>query len=292
MGILCVGQSAYDITIPIQEPIIDNRKYRFSKEFRCGGGPAFNAACLCAKWGARVQLVSRIGNDEYGKNLREILTFYGVNMDGLILDGETPYSYIFVNTKSGNRTVFNHVEECQNIMYPIKTMEPDVILTDGHEEEISRDIIGKFPNAISVIDAGSYRESTYQVAKQVDYLVCSEDFVRQYLQCEIDLKKWNECIKIFSEIKKINRKKVVITLGKQGLLYEENQQINHLPAFEVNAIDTTGAGDLFHGAFAYGIYKQMTLKSNLIQSSKAAALSVQSLGGQSSIPTLEKVRQE
>lgn len=77
MSIFCIGQSAYDITIPLKEPLIKNRKYRIEKCHECGGGPAFNAACLCAMWGAPVQLVSRIGADHYGEILRKILITQG-----------------------------------------------------------------------------------------------------------------------------------------------------------------------------------------------------------------------
>lgn len=66
--ILCIGQSAYDITIPLSEPIVENQKYRIEQKLECGGGPAFNASCLCGMWGAGVCLISRIGTDDYGEN--------------------------------------------------------------------------------------------------------------------------------------------------------------------------------------------------------------------------------
>lgn len=292
MGIVCVGQSAFDITVPIQEPVIDNRKYRIQTEVRCAGGPALNAACLCALWGVPVQLVSRIGRDNYGRQLREILKNYGVQTDYLIPDEEirTPYSYIFVNTENGNRTIFNRPAVFSDISYQEEGLNPDVILSDGHEDQISIELIQKYPEAVSVIDAGSCRETTMHVAEHVDYLVCSEDFARQYTAEAVNLENWESCKRIFQKIKAINRKTAVITLGDKGLLYEENGELQRLSAYRVKATDTTGAGDIFHGAFAYGLYQGLPLLENLRQSSAASAISVQTLGGQSSIPELKTVQ--
>ena len=96
MNIFCIGQSAYDITVPIEGAIEENRKYRVLEYFECGGGPAFNAACLCGKWGANVELISRIGSDEYGKKLKETLQKYHVGTEYLIpCPGmKTPHSMI------------------------------------------------------------------------------------------------------------------------------------------------------------------------------------------------------
>lgn len=294
MGIVCAGQSAFDITVPVHEPIADNRKYRMQTETRCGGGPALNAACLCALWGAPVQLVSRIGRDEYGEKLREILKSYGVRTDHLIPDEQvaTPCSYIFVNTETGNRTIFNRPAVFSEIEYEEEGLEPDVILSDGHEDRISIELIQKYPDAVSVIDAGTCRDTTMNVAKYADYLVCSEDFARQYTSHPIDLNDWESCKRIFQKVKKINKKTVVITLGDQGLLYEQDGELQRLAAYPVKAVDTTGAGDIFHGAFAYGLYRSLPLLDNLKQSSAASAISVQTIGGQISIPKLNEVQQK
>lgn len=294
MGIVCIGQSAFDITIPIQEPIVNNRKYRIQTEVKCGGGPALNASCLCSLWGAPVQLVSRIGKDTYGERLRNILQKYGVDTDYLIPDEEvqTPYSYIYVNTENGNRTIFNRPACFSQVSYSADGLNPDVILSDGHEDKISVELIKKYPKAVSIVDAGSCRDTTMNVAKNVDYLVCSEDFARQYTGREIKLDNWEECKEIFEKIKEINHKTVVITLGEKGLLYEEDGELQRLPAYLVKAVDTTGAGDIFHGAFAYGVYRKMPLVENLKQSAMASAISVQTLGGQISIPELQNVLDE
>ena len=291
MSIFCVGQSSYDITIPLEEPLVENRKYRITKRHECGGGPAFNAACLCAMWGASVQLITRIGEDPYGEALKEILRSVNVGMDYLISDRgmETPYSMIIAGKENGSRTLFNFPGCRGEVEYSVPAEYPKVILTDGHEDRISLELMRAFPDAVSVIDAGTFRDSTYAVAKEVDYLVCSEDFARQYTGRQIDLSDQKACEEIFRSVEKINQKHTVITLGARGLFYREAEgTLCHLPAYQVQAVDSTGAGDIFHGAFAYGLYREYSLRENLKQCSAAAALSVQKLGSQTSIPAREE----
>ena len=121
----------------------------------------------------------------------------------------------------------------------------------------------------------------------MDYIVCSEDFARQYTGKVVDLNNPGLCREIFGRIQSINQKQAVITLGEKGLLYEEDGELKHLPAYPARAVDTSGAGDIFHGAFACGLARKMPLKDILKLSSMASAISVESLGGQSSIPSLD-----
>ncbi len=289
--ILCIGQSVLDITIPMDGPILENQKYQILKEFRCAGGPAFNSAYVCGKWGVDTSLLTKIGLNKNGSFLKKVMQEGQISLDFLIEDEkiQTPYSYIFTNQQNGARTLFNFPGKQKNVVFDFPDEEIDVILSDGHEPELTMKAIKKYPNAVSIADAGGYRECTMQVAKEVDYLVCSEYFASQHTGKEISPEKWGTCQEVFGEIEKINEKYVVITLGEKGLLYKDKGVLKHMPAYKVKAVDTTGAGDIFHGAFAYGIYKKLPYLDILKLSSMASAISVESLGGQPSIPALENV---
>ena len=85
----------------------------------------------------------------------------------------------------------------------------------------------------------------------------------------------------------------VVTLGDRGLIFRDDEGIpQHMPAFAAHAVDTTGAGDIFHGAFAFGLYQNMSLEDNLRMCSMTSSLSVRSMGGLTSIPAYEQVQQE
>lgn len=294
MAVICVGQSAYDIVIPYEGELTENQKYRIRDRLECGGGPAMNAAYLCALWGEETYLISRIGEDDYGRKLKKILKETGVRTDYLVKeDGiETPYSIILSNTGNGARTIFNFPGEIRDQHYTYPNLDVSVILSDGHLPKLSIEAIRKYPSALSVLDAGTCRESTMEVAPHVDYIVCSEDFARQFTGEAVDLKNPKLCRDIFNKVKNINQKQAVITLGEKGLLYEESGELRHMPAYPAKAVDTSGAGDIFHGAFAYGLAENMTLTEILKLSSMTSSISVESLGGQTSIPALDLVKRK
>ena len=107
MKILCIGQSAYDITIPVDDFPIENRKYKINSVYECGGGSSNNSAYLMAKWHDEVYLASSIGKDDYGKRIKEELDSVGVNTKYLEeKDGiKTTISYIVTNKSNGSRTI-------------------------------------------------------------------------------------------------------------------------------------------------------------------------------------------
>lgn len=291
MSIYCIGQAAYDITFPMGEKIVENQKYRILDKFECIGAPATNAAYLCALWEEDTTLIARMGDDFYGREITRVLKSVHVNTDYIFTSDKlaTPLSCIIAHKGNGNRTILNYPGILENIMFPLPEAAPTVLHMDGHELDASLAALSKYPEAISLIDAGTVRESTLKLGALVDYLVCSEDFAFQYTGIKADIHDWSTCIASYQKLKELNSKNVVITLGSNGLLYEENGELKHLDAFKTTAIDTTGAGDIFHGAFAYCLAKKYSLLDILKISSMTASISTETLGGQSSIPTKETV---
>lgn len=292
MSILCIGQAAYDITLPVQGEIIENQKYRVFNKFECLGGPATNASYLCASWGAPTTLLCRLGNDVYGKSIIDGLKEIGMNVDHIqvLSSFQTPLSIILNHQNSGARTIFNCPGTLESVPYTFPK-ECDVLLFDGHELEASLEALQRYPNAISILDAGTLRENTQRLASEVDYLICSESFAKAYVDMEWDIYNHTQNKKAFAKLKQLNNRHVVVTFGEHGLLYEEDGQIKHMKAYSVKALDTTGAGDIFHGAFAYAMHENMKLKDALKLSSMTSAISVTRMGGQPSIPTIEEVKQ-
>jgi sulfofructose kinase len=299
--VLMIGLSTYDITVPMDGPIVENQKYRLKVELAGGGGPAFNAACLCATWGLHTYLRSRIGTDEHGRAMRALMEEAGVDLSEVLMRKEfhTPYSYIFTNRRNGNRTVMNFRDEMETRPFPFSLEKASIILTDGHEKQMSFDAFERFPDAIRVLDAGNFKDYTLEVARKVDYIVSSQVFAEAYAGKKVNPDDPDNCREIFEAMEEINHGRVVITLGEQGLLYraeaaeEETHQkgeVRRMDAFPAQAIDTTGAGDIFHGAFVYGLAKGMDFEAILRLASMTAAISVERQGSRDSIPTPEEVR--
>ncbi len=289
--ILCVGHSACDITYILNEYPIENRKYKVNETKIMGGGPTGNASYLLGKYGEEISYITTLGNDIYGKLIVNELLSVGVDLKNSLIEDNftTPYSTIIANTSTGSRTILNHrnkniIPENYKIDYSEK---PNIILFDGHEIELARMTLQEFPDAITVLDAGSYKEETVELASKVDYLICSEDFAREY--CKLKELLPENYLEAFLALEELNKKTVIITLGEKGCIYRKEGELYNYPAFTTKAVDTTGAGDIFHGAFIFSLSKKLNIIESIKFSSACASLSVEKIGGRESIPEINEV---
>ncbi|MFK4784590.1 carbohydrate kinase family protein [Fusobacterium sp. MFO224] len=288
--ILCVGHSAFDITYLLKEFPKENKKYKAEDRTMVSGGPAGNAAYLLGKYGEEVSYITVLGKDFYGERIIEDLESVGVDTKNIIRDEKyvTPCSLIIANGSTGSRTIINYREEKEILDLDIKYKNsPEIILYDGHELDIALAVNKLFPSACLVLDAGSYKEGTLVLGKLVDYFICSEDFAMEY--CKIDKIEEKDFEYVLDKLKELNKNTVIVTLGERGAIRKREDKVIKYEAFKANAIDTTGAGDIFHGAFVYGLSKGFTIDENIRFASACSALSVEKLGGRNSIPELEEV---
>lgn len=288
--ILCVGHSAYDITYLLPHFPLENKKYRAKDRTTVSGGPAGNAAYLLGKYGESVSYITTLGNDFYGKKILEDLNEVGVDTKNTIVskDRVTPCSIIIANEENGSRTIINYREEkAANDFQMDYEQSPEIILYDGHELEIALKVHEEFPKAISVLDAGSYKEGTLTIGKFVDYFVCSEDFAKDY--CGIETIEEEDFKYVLNRLGELNPNTIIITLGERGSILKKGKEILKFKAFRSKAVDTTGAGDIFHGAFVYGLSHNFPIEKNIEFASACASLSVEKLGGRNSIPNLDEI---
>ena len=294
MDALCVGHAAWDISVFLADYPAENSKSEVRIMIECGGGPAANAACLLSRWGAHCALAATLGTDEHGDRMAHELAAAGVDLALAQRDAAqpTPVSVIIVNERNGSRTVVNRKAPAAGAPLRITTAAwpepPRVLLFDGHELAASLDAMQLFPQARTILDAGSVREGTRELARQVDHLVCSETFA-----CEMsgvpDLATPAHQSAALGALHQLNGRPVVITLGERGVLHGTGASVEQLPALSVPVRDTTGAGDVFHGAFAYGVLTGLPWLATLRLAIAAAALSVTVRGGRTSIPALRHV---
>ena len=292
MNIICVGHAAYDITLPVEDFPIENTKIRPNQKIECGGGPASNAAYLLGKWGMNPYFMGIVGNDFYGNKIKEEFENVGVNTKYLELndDFETTASFIIANKKIGSRTIITHRSKDMHMKKVDVNIIPDVLLFDGEEYDMSISLLEKYPEAISIIDAGSAREEVIELAKKVDYIVSSKNFAEDVTGIKIDndLKSLEE---LYIKLKEIFKGTIIVTLEDRGCIFEKNGRLNLMSSIKVKAVDTTAAGDIFHGAFTYGIAKKMDLEKVLKLATITAGLSVTRLGGRNSIFTFDEIRE-
>ncbi|MDC7226271.1 MAG: PfkB family carbohydrate kinase [Spirochaetales bacterium] len=296
--VICCGHAAYDLNFMMDEFPIEDRKYRIDELVQTGGGPASNAATLVAQWGAAAAFAGMIGDDIYGRLIIEELKASKVDTSLVCMDGKksTPLSAVIVNTKNGSRTLLNRRNEndqpavTKNLLRKLEKMQPKVLHFDGHALELSLKMMEMFPEAKVVVDAGSYREATDRLCSAADYAVCSKRFAEVCTGID-DIENEDgrqRCIELLGERFPGH---VIVTLGAGGLFYDRRSSDKTLavsmPAYNVEAVDSTGAGDIFHGAFSFGLLNGYSFNENLKLASAAAALSVVTPGARTSIPTLD-----
>lgn len=283
MKILCIGHSAYDITTPLENYPKENTKNRVHERIECGGGPAGNAAYLLAKWGMEVYFAGIVGNDLYGKRIRDEFRMIGVNTDYLQLSDEyiTTTSHIIANKENGSRTILTYRPSNMKMHDIDIDIKPDIILIDGQEYEMSKKVIANNPDAIVIIDAGRDRKEVKDLCMMSDYVVCSKDFMEAV--SHITIYDQTSLEMAFKHLENQFKTKIIVTLEAKGCAYRDNDQIKIIPSVSVKAIDSTGAGDIFHGAFVYGMASNWPLEKILRYANIAGAMSVTRVGGRNSI---------
>lgn len=290
MKILCIGHASYDITIPFDGYPLENTKNRVDSKYECGGGPASNAAYLLGKWGEDTTFVGVMGDDLYAHRIANEFKSVGVNTDYIEYDktAETTLSLIIVNKNNGSRTVLAHRLPNMELKNKME-LEADVILVDGQELKASLEAIENNPNAISIIDAGSLKEATVTLGKKVNYLVCSKNFAEDFTKIKVDFNNPKSIADIYNIMNNEFKNNIIITLEAKGCLYQKDGKIRLMPSIHVTPVDTTGAGDIFHGAFTYCIAHGFDLEKALKIANITGALSVTKMGGRNSVFPLEEV---
>jgi sugar/nucleoside kinase (ribokinase family) len=296
VDILCIGHAAFDLSVLVESFPLEDSKCEIPELRESGGGPAANAAYLLSAWGVRCGFAGLIGPDRYGQRLRE--EFQSVGTDISLMEARpghaTPVSIIVINKKNGTRTIVNRKVPAAPLQLDeaaLTVLTPRVLLFDGHELQASQAALRVFPGAISILDAGSWREGTSHLAGQVDYLAASERFALQATGFSnlSDAGAQRACVR---RLRELYPAIVIVTLGAVGLIADDGGGFCHLPAYPAAAVDTTAAGDIFHGALAYAVAHSWSFLDSLRFASLTASISVRAAGGRSSIPPLKTVQEE
>ena len=201
--ILCVGQSTCDITIPVDEYPEENKKYKVHEAYECGGGSCNNAAYLLAKWHDEVYLASAIGKDDHGKDIKKELESVGVNTKYFEeLDNvNTTTSYIINHKTNGSRTIItNKSPDMHFSNNHVIDIKPDVILYDGNDYDMSLKVANDNPQAIKIIDAGNTKPGMVDLCKVCDYIVCSNDFAREFTKIDFKYHEKKKLQKVYDHI--------------------------------------------------------------------------------------------
>jgi sulfofructose kinase len=261
-----------------------------------GGGPVPTAMVTLAKLGAKVAYVGKIGDDAEGRFVKAELEKEGVNTDYLIKDKEskTAKAFIWVDKNTGKRTVAldktrsNHIEISE--LKFIDSITTRFLHIDARKPEVDI-FLSKWAKKLGTkvsLDVGSLRPDVESVFSFVNHLIVSKRFACGFTRLSDPFSACKELLKKGFEI-------VVVTVGENGCICGSprgfttsgaEDEIFHSPGFPVKVVDTTGAGDIFHGAFIYGLLEKWDLKRTARFACATAAMKCRKLGGRIGIPNL------
>ncbi len=286
VDVICIGHASYDLVFSVPHHPGPDEKCTALGFIACGGGPAANAAVAVARLGCRAAFVGYLGRDLHGQAHLDELVRDGVETSWVCRgDLPTPLSVVLVKP-DGQRALVNYRGATRPLLadaVDLRGLKAKVALFDGHEPHVSCHWLAHFraQGTAKVLDAGSLHDGTRQLMFQVDYLVASRKFAAQWLGRDDPRRALGELA--------AKSAAVVITLGEEGLIWQRGSERGEMPAFPVEAVDTTGAGDVFHGAFAAAVADGATWLDSLRFASAAAALCCTKLGARPGIPTRAEV---
>lgn len=286
IDVLCIGHASFDLVFNVPHHPEADEKTVADNLLMCGGGPAANAAITAARLGLHAGFCGYLGKDVFGQKHNQELQNEAVNTVLVVYgDAATPLSTILVKP-NGKRALINY--KAQSGALPADSVDfgriaPKVLLTDGHEPHLSLAAIQHYAALAipTLLDAGSLHPGTQALLSKVDYLVASEKFACQYAG------NVHTALRQLAELNPV----VVITLGERGLIWKRGLESGSLPAPPIEAIDTTGAGDAFHGGFAAGLALSLSWQELLRYASAAGGYCCTKTGARPGLPTHEQVRE-
>ena len=260
------------------------------------GGKGCKQAIAISRLGGKVNFISKLGDDEYGKLAIKKLKQDNIDISNIIISNKhkTGVAGIHVDRNTGK----NSITVIRGAAASLTTKEIDtntikqskIFLT---QLEIPKEVIlhclkvAKQSGQIIILNPAPACELSSEFFRLVDFFTPNETEAEFYTGIKINNK--NDAKESAKKLISMGIKKVIITLGEKGLFYSDGKDEIYIKASPVKAIDTTGAGDAFNGGFSFALLKGKKIKECLELANKVAGLSTMKLGAGSSMPTFEDI---
>jgi sulfofructose kinase len=293
--VLAIGVAAVDDLLYVSSYPPSNVKVSVTARERHGGGPACTAIATVGTLEGRSAYCARLGKDDLSMYIERRLQQCHVDITHIIRDSEAaPYHSSIVVDLHGNRNVFYDASmfkpvTCDSLADSL-ILSAELILLDHVAEPALTEIAKKIRTlGVPILgDIEGHSESALLLANLVDYLVVPLDFARW---ASNSVEPADAC----AYLAQTRRTTTVVTAGSDGCYYTSgtDSSITHLPAFKVEAFDTNGCGDTFHGAFALAMARNFSLDHAITFASAAAAVKASGGSGRkrgwNALPTLDDV---
>lgn len=287
-----VGLNATDTLLLLPKFPAYAGKVPFTQEILSPGGQVASAMVACARLGLRTKYIGTVGDDERGRVQMASLLDSGINLDHVQVYKNCPNqsAYILIDQTTGERTVLWRRMDCLRLepesISPEQITGARLLHIDGHDTPAVEKAasIAKAHGIPVTVDVDTVYHGFERVLPHVDYLIGSSEFPVQWTS-ERDPFRALEMMQT-----EYGMYVAAMTLGAHGALARVDGKFVYSPAFVVNCVDTTGAGDVFHGAFCYGVLQGYSIRETLDLANAMAALNCTAIGARGGIKTLSDAR--
>ncbi len=287
--VLCLGLANHDMVAAVEGYPLPDSKVEVMDLVEQGGGPAATAAVAVARLGGRVAILMAVGDDERGDRILEGLAVEGVDVSRCVRvrGAVSPVSFVVVDRSAATRAIFRYsgtMKLSAADVDPELVASARVLLVDTHMPEAALEAaaIARRSGVPVVLDAGEPKSGLESLMSVADYPTPPLE-TAQWLSGEQDPER--AALAMLRD----EARAVVVTMGADGHLVVSGEGMWRERAFEVDVVDTTGAGDAFHGGFALALAQGQPVRDAARFGAAVAALKCREPGGRSGLPTMSEV---
>jgi sulfofructose kinase len=291
--VVAVGLNSIDLLVVLAEHPVRNTKQRLQRFARLPGGQMATASAVCGRLGWRARYLGSFGDDMFGQLSKDSLLAEGVNIEGsrTVAGATNQFAVVLVDAPSGERTVLWD-------RHPALTLDPEAVsqedvtsgrmlLVDCHDTPASAQAAryARAAGVPTVVDVERVRPRINDLLQNIDAIIAAQEFPSELTGHEAPGRAIEAIAREFAT------PLVCVTLGKEGSLALCHGREVRTPAFQVDCVDSTGAGDAFRGGFAAGVLRSPDgdVEDALRYANAVAALNCRALGARGGMPTAGEV---
>lgn len=284
------GQNTVDHICVLPEfPRIDTKTEILRYE-RLPGGQIATALVFASRLGLRGKYIGKVGSDDNGRLSAESLRGENIDVTSLsVAEGARNHcSIVMVDQNSGERTIL--WEHDRLLSFPVGELRRAdmcagrVLLLDGqdHDAALQAALWAREEGIPVVVDLDKAEPDSAQLIDSIDFLIASAGFPSEFTRMA-------DPEESMLALRRYCRGFLAVTLGASGAMAVLGDRCVRFPGFKVRAIDTTGAGDIFHGGFIYGLLQNWPLYQIMAFANAAAALNCTRLGARAATPGFDEI---
>ena len=286
-----MGLNSVDFLCAVPEFPTLNSKTKIQYFSKQGGGQVATAMVALSRWGVRTKYIGKVGADDMGRFSLDSLREAGVDVSSVLVEphASNQYAFIIVDGVSGERTILWDRDE--RLMYrPGELSRQDVcsgklLHLDGHDIHAALRSVkwAKEEGIPTAIDIDKVEPLTPELIRDINFVITSSRFPSLFTGI-------SDQRKALLELQRHTTGFLCVTLGRDGAVALVEGRFVDAKGFDIPAVDTTGAGDVFHGGFIYGLLRNWELEEILRFSNAVGSLKCLDYGGRKGIPTIEATR--